>query len=95
MSDGVGHEVDFHVIVLDDQGNGICGPPERGESYPAGALTGVGTIKGHVVRCMLPEFAVKFHTGYALRNVDVQDVAALCERFGIEMPPEIRRLVQP
>ena len=31
---------------------------------------------------------VKFHTGYRLRDTDVRDVSALCERFGIDYPDE-------
>ena len=29
---------------------------------------------------------VKFHSGYELKEKDFQDVAALCEKFGIELP---------
>jgi lincosamide nucleotidyltransferase A/C/D/E len=58
-----GKEIDVHVIVLDEQGNGIYGPPEKGEMYPAASLTGAGTIEGQPVRCISPEWMVKFHSG--------------------------------
>ena len=46
MGDDKGREIDIHVIVLDERGNGIYGPPENGEMYPAGSLTGTGSING-------------------------------------------------
>lgn len=52
LGDGIRHEVDFHVIVLDGNGNGIYGPPANEESYPAHALRGVGAIRGRAVRCI-------------------------------------------
>lgn len=52
LGDGVRHEVDLHVIVLDENGNGIYGPPANGELYPADALKGIGAIRGRVVRCV-------------------------------------------
>jgi lincosamide nucleotidyltransferase A/C/D/E len=82
------HLVDVHVIELDKNGNGIYGPVEDGKMYPAAAVTGKGWIKGAEVRCISPEWVVKFHTGYKLRDVDYHDVLAVCEKFGIEVPEE-------
>ena len=56
LSDGFRHEVDFHVVVLDEEGNGICGPPANGRLYPADALKGLGAIRGRVVNCISPEW---------------------------------------
>jgi aminoglycoside-2''-adenylyltransferase len=81
-----GREVDFHVIVLDDQGNGLYGPTEKGEMYPSASLTGTGSINGRIVRCISPEWMVKFHSGYELREKDFRDVSALCRKFGLELP---------
>jgi lincosamide nucleotidyltransferase A/C/D/E len=39
-----------------------------------------------MVRCISPEWAVKFHSGYQLKEKDFQDVFALCRKFGIELP---------
>jgi lincosamide nucleotidyltransferase A/C/D/E len=91
LSDDTGHEIDVHVIVLDDRGNGIYGPAENGEMYPAKSLTGSGTINSQRVRCISPEWAVKFHSGYELKEKDFKDVLALCEKFGIELPEEYQR----
>ena len=88
MGDPEGHEIDFHVIVLDETGRGIYGPPEDGDSYPAEALGGTGTVEGRAVVCISPEYLVKFHTGYALHETDRADVSALCEKFGIPLPAE-------
>jgi lincosamide nucleotidyltransferase A/C/D/E len=87
LGDENGREIDVHVIVLDDRGNGIYGPREKGEMYPAASLTGAGTIEGQSVRCISPEWAVKFHSGYDLKDKDFRDVSALCKKFGIELPP--------
>ncbi len=92
LGDDAGHEVDVHAIVFDDQGNGLYGPVEKGVMYPAASLTGTGVINGHAVRCISPEYMVKFHTGYKLHASDMADVSALCERFGIELPEEYARL---
>lgn len=86
LGDENGREIDVHVIVLDDQGNGIYGPPQKGEMYPAASLTGAGSIGGQAVRCISPEWAVKFHSGYDLKDKDFRDVSALCKKFGIELP---------
>ena len=80
--------IDVHVIELDKAGNGIYGPAEDKVMYPATALTGLGKIEGYEVRCISPEWVVKFHSGYKPRKVDLQDVKAVCEKFGIEIPAE-------
>jgi lincosamide nucleotidyltransferase A/C/D/E len=91
LGDDARHEIDFHVIVLGEDGRGIYGPPENGDSYPAEALAGKGTINGRTVDCVTPEWLVRFHTGYQLDETDWADVSALCERFGIPVPSEYRR----
>ncbi len=91
LGDAAGREVDVHAIVFDEQGNGLYGPIEKGVMYPAASFTGTGTIAGHAVRCISPEYLVKFHSGYELRASDYADVTALCKRFGIELPEEHAR----
>jgi lincosamide nucleotidyltransferase A/C/D/E len=94
LGDDKGHDIDVHVIVFDDNGNGQYGPPEKGEMYPAASLTGEGTINGHEVNCISAEYLVKFHTGYALDENDIQNVSALCEQFDLEIPEEHRKYTQ-
>ncbi len=84
MGDNNGRLVDVHVIALDDEGNGIYGPVERGEVYPAASLMGSGVLVGHAVKCISLEYLLKFHTGYKLREKDFKDISALCARFGID-----------
>lgn len=91
LADNQGREIDVHVIVLDEQGNGIYGPAENGEIYPRDALAGVGIIAGQSVRCISVEWTINFHSGYELKEKDYKDVSALCERFGIELPAEYER----
>jgi lincosamide nucleotidyltransferase A/C/D/E len=81
-----GREVDVHSYTLDEAGDNIYGVAYRAEH-----LTGTGTIDGQRVRCVPPEWLVKFHSGYKLDQNDYQDVRALCERFGIAMPEEYSR----
>jgi len=91
LGDDSGHQVDFHVIALDEGGRGVYGPPENGECYPAQALAGTGTVNGRNVGCIAPEWLVRFHTGYDVDATDWADVSALCERFGIPVPHEYLR----
>jgi len=86
LGDENGREIDFHVIVIDDRGNGLYGPTENGEMYPAASLTGTGSIDGRTVRCISPEWMVKFHSGYKLKEKDYRDVSGLCKKFDIKLP---------
>jgi len=86
LGDENSREIDVHVIVLDDKGDGLYGPIENREKYPADSLTGKGEIEGRTVRCISPEWAVKFHSGYQLKEKDFRDVSALCKKFGIDLP---------
>ncbi len=90
LRDDAGHIVDFHVIVLEVEGNGRY---EKGFIFPADSLTGQGIIGGRKVRCISPEWLVKFHTGYTLRESDVHDVTRLCEKFDLPLPQEYRQFV--
>jgi len=86
LGDENGREIDFHVVVIDERGNGLYGPTEKGEMYPAASLTGTGSIHGRTVRCISPEWMVKFDSGYKLKEKDFRDVSALCKKFGIKLP---------
>jgi lincosamide nucleotidyltransferase A/C/D/E len=91
LGDRVGRQVDFHVVVLADDGRGVYGPPGNGEFYPADALTGTGTVGGRQVRCIAPRWLVAYRTGYEVDADDWADVHALCERFDIPIPDDYRR----
>ena len=83
MGDDAGHLIDFHSYTFDADGKIIFGV-----EYPFDSLKGTGSIGGHPVKCITPEWMVKFHTGYKLDDNDFHDVRLLCRRFGIELPPE-------
>jgi lincosamide nucleotidyltransferase A/C/D/E len=83
LGDDLGHQVDVHSYTFDSAGNHVFGV-----EYPAESLTGTGSLKGYPVKCISPEWMVKFHTGYELDENDYRDVRALCQRFDIEMPSE-------
>jgi lincosamide nucleotidyltransferase A/C/D/E len=88
LTDSIGRKIDVHAFVLDLQGNGILGPAELNQMYPAGALKGIGEIDKVPVRCVAPAFMVKFKTTYPPRDIDRADIKAICERFGIASPLE-------
>jgi lincosamide nucleotidyltransferase A/C/D/E len=85
LADDTGHEIDVHAFVYDDNGNVI-----EGIMYPAASLTGEGIINEQPVRCIAPEYVVKFHSGYELKETDFKDVRAICEKFDISVPDEFR-----
>ena len=96
LADDLDHEVDVHVIVIDDDGNGIYGPAENCEMYPAASLTGNGIILNYSVKCISAEYMIKFLTPWIHNKPHkyLPAVSALCERFGIEEPEEYRRVRQ-
>jgi lincosamide nucleotidyltransferase A/C/D/E len=89
LADAHGREIDVHSYSLDDAGNNV-----QGVAYTGEQLTGTGCINGYPVRCISPEWLVKFHTGYELDENDFSDVRALCERFSIPLPDEYLRFTR-
>ncbi len=83
LGDSLGQLVDVHTYTFDERGRLVFGLP-----YPPGSLTGHGAISSYPVRCITPEWLVKFHTGYLLDENDYHDVRLLCQRFGIQLPEE-------
>jgi lincosamide nucleotidyltransferase A/C/D/E len=88
LGDMNGNEIDVHVIEVSDSGDGIYGPFEDGNKYPAAALTGIGSIAGNAVLCMSAGYQVANHVGYPPRARDLEDVENLCRRFGLRRPKE-------
>jgi lincosamide nucleotidyltransferase A/C/D/E len=83
LGDDQGHQIDIHSYTFDSAGNHV-----DGIDYPHGSLDGTGSVNGYPVKCMSPEWMVKFHTGYNLDENDYHDVKVLCQRLGIKMPSE-------
>jgi lincosamide nucleotidyltransferase A/C/D/E len=80
-----GRLIDVHVVVFDEAGNGVYGPPENGATYPASAFAGVGTVNGIPVRCLTAEYQLRSRN-YPLRDKDIKDAQALRARFGTKPP---------
>lgn len=91
LADKQGREVDVHVVVFDELGNGIYGPAEKGVMYPSYCFAGKGKINGHEVNCLTAEYQVESHSGYAIKEKDIADVTALCRKFSIDLPKEYRK----
>ncbi|MHB9084557.1 MAG: nucleotidyltransferase domain-containing protein, partial [Bellilinea sp.] len=83
MGDDRGRLIDIHTYTFDERGHLTFGVP-----YPIDSLHGSGSVNGYPVKCITPEWMVKFHTGYPLDDNDYRDVKALCQRFGIAIPVE-------
>jgi len=83
LVDEAGRRLDVHSYTLDAAGLNVGGVTYSGEH-----LTGRGVVGGYSVRCISPEWLVKFHTGYELDDNDWHDVRLLCERFQIPLPDE-------
>lgn len=88
MGDNLGHVLDVHTYTFDEQDNLVFGLP-----YPPDSLAGHGVVDGYPVRCITPEWLVKFHTGYPLDENDFHDVLALCRMFVIELPGEYTHFI--
>ena len=83
LGDEQGHLIDIHTYTFDSAGNLIFGV-----AYPPDSLNGAGSVNGVPVKCITPEWMVKFHTGYALDENDYHDVKVLCQHFGLPIPTE-------
>ena len=94
LADGSGLDVDIHAVVFDDGGNGVY-RMQNGEDwiFPAEGFGGRGTVAGRSVPCLSPETQVLCHAnGYAPTEKDRRDMAHLQERFGVELPPQLRSM---
>lgn len=86
-----GRQIDFHVIRIGANGDGVYGPEENGQFYPAIGLTGVGHLDGRELRCIEVTTAMSFRTGFALRSQDCTDLLTFHNQFGLALPPEYDR----
>ncbi|NMB62517.1 MAG: aminoglycoside nucleotidyltransferase [Chloroflexi bacterium] len=89
LGDAQGHRIDVHSCEFDSQGKCIFGV-----QYPFESLQGNGSIASVVVKCITPEWMVKFHSGYTLDGNDYQDVKALCDKFNMPLPEEYQTFLK-
>lgn len=88
MTDEEGHQVDVHPVRFGASGEARY-RMETGDDwvFPPSSLAATGSVAGHAIQCVTPEFAMVSHTtGYALDAAHRADVAALSEQFGIPEP---------
>jgi lincosamide nucleotidyltransferase A/C/D/E len=64
MGDSHGHLIDLHSCTFNEHHENVFGVV-----YPYESLQGTGSIQGYPVRCIPPEWMVKFHTGYKLMRM--------------------------
>jgi len=89
LGDERGRLVDIHSYTFDDAGSLVFGV-----AYPLDSLSGSGSIRGRMVKCISPEWMLKFHSGYRLDENDYQDVKALCRHFGYPIPEDYAEFVR-
>jgi lincosamide nucleotidyltransferase A/C/D/E len=93
LADQSGLEVDVHSVVSDAYGNAIY-RMENGEdwTFPAEGFSGRGVVNGTGVRCLSPTTQVLCHaSGYVPTEKDLRDMALIQKRFGVDLPPQLRR----
>lgn len=88
LEDASKNQIDVHSYTFDEHGSNIYGIAYLPEHF-----TGEGVIGGYRVKCIAPEWMVKFHTGYATDENDFHDTRALCEKFNIPLPAEYERFI--
>ncbi|KXK13120.1 MAG: Lincosamide resistance protein [Chloroflexi bacterium OLB14] len=88
LGDEQGRQIDIHTFTFDENGKLIFGI-----EYPFDSLNGSAEINNYPVRCITPEWLVKFHTGYQVDENDYHDVKLLCEKFNLEIPTEYEEFI--
>jgi len=90
VHDGERRRVDLHLYERLDDGRLRYGSAASPSHFTEPDLAGAGSIAGREVCCESATFALANHTGYEPRAVDRDDVARLCDRFGLERPAPFR-----
>jgi lincosamide nucleotidyltransferase A/C/D/E len=90
LHDGALLRVDLHFYERTGDDTFHYGAFDAGDLFPADALAARGTIGDLSVRCEAPEWTVRWHGGYPIRDVDRHDVSLLCERFSLPLPEAYR-----
>jgi lincosamide nucleotidyltransferase A/C/D/E len=93
FADETGLEIDVHVITFDAAGNGLYRMADGSDwTFPAEGFIGRSAVGGFGVRCLSPEVQVLCHAeGYVPTEKDLKDMERLQARFGVELPPHLRR----
>ncbi len=86
LADDAGRKIDVHSYTFDAKGSHIAGV-----EYPLESLSGEGVIGDQQVKCIAPEWVVKFHSGYDLDKNDYHDIKLVCQKFGLPLPEEYKK----
>lgn len=94
LSDSKGHLIDIHAFTYDNEGNGLYG--NHGLTFPAPSFKGTGKIKDKAVKCISAEQIVEFVSPwlYKRREKNINDISALCKKFNIPYPPELKKVIK-
>ena len=82
-----GLEVDLHLVDATSDGGGDQ-VLQDGSTWHYGAPVD-GSIAGRSVKCTPADEQIAMHQGYALRQVDLDDVRRIARRFGLALPEDI------
>ena len=88
MGTASGKYFDFHVIERTTDGNYTYGSPENPFHIAQESLQGQGQLGGRIIRCPSAEYQINSHSGYRLKQSDINEVTALGEKFGIPLLPD-------
>jgi hypothetical protein len=83
----------LHAVTFDGDGNGVY-RMQNGKDwvYPAEGFKEGGSVGRMAVQCLSPTTQVLSHAhGYVPVEKDYCDMNLLVERFGVELPPQLRR----
>jgi len=88
-----GLEVDVHAVTFAPNGDGIYRMANGADwAFPAEGFGGRGAVNGRAVRCLSPDIQVLCHAhGYVPVEKDLHDMELLQQRFGVELPPQLKR----
>lgn len=87
LHDGDGRELDIKPVRFDEDGRGHAAW-DTDFVFPGGAFDGRGVIAGVSVWCLSADIQMRTHTGYELKDKDLQDLRHLHDKFGIAYPDE-------
>jgi lincosamide nucleotidyltransferase A/C/D/E len=87
LHDAEGRELDIKPVHFDEDGRGRAAW-DTDFIFTAETFEGRGVIAGVPVWCLSAATQMQTHTGYELKDKDVQDLRSLSETFGIDYPDE-------
>ncbi len=86
LGDASGRQIDIHAYEFNSNNNHIWGV-----EYPYESLQGTGKIGDKAVKCIVPEWVLKFHCQYEPTPKDIDEVKLLCQKFNLEVPDKYRK----